>query len=379
MQKLKARAWATQPDGSHGPPAADRDVARSRMVEIGIAVVVAAVLVVAVLAGIVSENGKPKCQDVRFGQASGPVRQSPLSGISGTGARVRAAFGRARGEVAYCNDFADPFVVQDGSRYYAYSTQSGSMNIPVMRVAGLFDSGRRHDALPQLPAWSKPGAVWAPSVVAAGASYILYYTTAVAATGAQCLSHATARTPDGPFVDTSSGPWICPAGGGSIDASPFVAADGRRYLVWKYDDGFSGIAGAELSADGLQLASPISHMLTATLPWETGTIEGPDLVAAPNGYWLFYSGGDWRTAGYSIGVAHCSGPLGPCAKVGPDPLVTSTAAAAGPGGEQLFADSHGQNWVVFHAWVNGRVGYPSGARGLFVAPISLAGSTPTIG
>src|SRR6185312_4432249 len=100
------------------------------------------------------QNGKPACADATFGSSHGPVRQSPLSGIGGTGARLRAALGRARGEVAYCNDFADPFVLRDGRRYYAYSTQSGGMNVPVMRVAGLFDSGKRHDALPRLPTWS---------------------------------------------------------------------------------------------------------------------------------------------------------------------------------------------------------------------------------
>jgi len=282
--------------------------------------------------------------------------------------------------VAYCNDFADPFVLRVGSRYYAYSTQSGSMNVPAMRVAGLFDSGRRHDALPHLPSWSRPGAVWAPSVLATGQGYVLYYTTAVSATGAQCLSHAIGPTPDGPFVDMSTAPWICPNGGGAIDASPYTAPDGRKFLLWKYDThGFSGIAAAQLSADGLQLTSPIARLLTVTRPWEGNTIEGPALAPASTGDWLFYSGGDWRTAGYAIGVAHCTGPLGPCDKTLPAPLVTSTLGAAGPGGEQLFTDGNGHEWMVFHAWVNARVGYPAGARGLFVVPISLAGPMPVVG
>lgn len=363
-----------------GRPAGWRWGTASRTVKIVAAAGVLTVLSIAIVTVMAVEGGRPLCADARFGSAQGPLRRSPLSGISGTGPRLRAALGLGRGEVAYCKDFADPFVLRAGKHYYAYSTQSGPMNVPVMRVAGLFDSGRRHDALPQLPRWSKPGGVWAPAVLATGKSYLLYYTTIVASTGAECLSRATAQTPDGPFVDPSTGPWICPTGQGAIDASPYTAADGHRYLVWKNaGDDFFGIASAQLSDDGLQLASPVAHLLTATQPWEAGTVEGPDLAAAKAGEWLFYSGGDWRTSEYAIGVAHCAGPLGPCTKIQPDPLVASIPNAAGPGGQQLFTDGAGRSWMVFHAWVNGRAGYPDGGRGLFVVPISRGGAVPRVG
>ncbi len=351
-----------------------------RPVVIALAIAGTVILVVALVVMRIGGSG-PNCSDVRFGTAASQssVPRSPLAGISGVGARLRVALGSGPREVAYCNDFADPFVLRVGHRYYAYSTNTGTLHIPVMRVAGFFDSGRRHDALPTLPPWAKPGATWAPSVLAVAGRYVMYYTTTVAVTDAQCLSRAVATTPDGPFTDTSTGPWICPHPGGAIDPSPVATADGHLYLTWKSFDGFTGIVAAELSTDGLQLTSPTRNLLAATLPWEGGTVEAPALVATTNGYRLFYSGGDWRTAGYAVGAARCVSPLGPCTKVGDQPLIASIPKAVGPGGEEVFTDDKGHDWLVLHAWVNGRAGYPDGARGLFVVPLSITGPQPFVG
>jgi hypothetical protein len=49
-------------------------------------------------------------------------------------------------------------------------------------------------------------------------------------------------------------------------------------------------------------------------------IEAPDLVLALPRYFLFYSGNDWNSASYAIGVAVCQGPLGPCTASGPKPF-----------------------------------------------------------
>ena len=47
------------------------------------------------------------------------------------------------------------------------------------------------------------------------------------------------------------------------------------------------------------------------------------MVAVNGRYLLFYSGNDWGTANYGVGVAICAAPLGPCADASPDadPLV----------------------------------------------------------
>ena len=352
----------------------------ARRITIGIAAALLAVSAGIAILAIFENGASASCPDVQFGPEppSSAQRRSPLAGISGTGARLRAALGLGPEHVAYCDDFADPFVLRVGNRYYAYSTNTEDLHVPVMRTGELFVTGRRRDALPELPRWARPGATWAPSVLEIDGRYVLYYTTTVAATGAQCISRAIATRPEGPFVDESSSPWICPAHGAAIDASPFVAPDGERYLTWATHNGFAGIVSARLSADGLALVSDAQPLLAAARPWESGVVEGPDLVAAADGFVLFYSGGDWRTAGYAIGAARCDSPLGPCTRLSDAPLLGSMTNAAGPGGSQLFTDTEQRQWLVLHAWVRGEVGYPDGARGLFVARISFPDGRPSL-
>ena len=77
------------------------------------------------------------------------------------------------------------------------------------------------------------------------------------------MTVATASSPTGPFVDSSSGPIICQLDiGGSIDPQPFVDADGKPWLHWKNNDGstadVSKVWAAPLSTDGTAVAARCS-------------------------------------------------------------------------------------------------------------------------
>jgi beta-xylosidase len=179
-------------------------------------------------------------------------------------------------------------------------------------------------------------------------------------------------------VDDSSGPLVCPPDGGAIDPSPLVTADGRAYLLWKSDT-TAGIVAQELAPDGLSLVGDQQPILQADQTWEAGLVEAPSMVGYDGRYYLFYSGNNWSTANYAIGYAVCDSPTGPCTKPVDGPWLASTAKAEGPGGEDVFVDEHGQLWMALHAWVRGKVGYPQGARNLFVVRLTFAAGTPVAG
>ena len=348
----------------------------------GAAAVSAFVLVWVVVAVVVPLVEEAPCAGIQFrtpAQAQpSPAehgRRPPIGGQGGVAGRLRSAL-RGPGDAVYCHDFADPFVLRLGSAYYAYSTNTGDKHVPVLTSGGLFGTGHRSDALPALPGWSRPGRVWAPAVLQRPQGFVLYYATQASSPDRQCLSRAVASGPSGPFVDTSSGPLVCPPNGGAIDASPFVAADGRAYLLWKEFDGTAGIVSQELAPDGLNLIGPEVPVLGADQPWEAGVVEAPSMVGYEGRYYLFYSGNDWETANYAIGYAVCDSPLGPCTKPADSPWLTSTADAQGPGGPGLFTDENGQLWLALHAWIHGKVGYPQGARNLFVVPLGFANNVP---
>ncbi len=345
-----------------------------------VALVVGVWVVVAVLVPTVEDA---PCAGVQFHapveSLPGSASRPPIGGDGGFAGKVRSLFNE--GDVVYCHDFADPFVLRDGSSYYAYSTNTGDDHVPVLTSGGLFGTARRHDILPKLPAWSAPGYVWAPSLLARPSGYILYYTTRNRATGRECISYARGKEPGGPFVDSTAGPFICPATGGAIDPEPFIDADGTVYLLWKnYTSGTgrTGIMSQRLAPDGLSLVGPQALLATADQAWEAGVVEAPTMLAADGKYYLFYSGNDWDTANYAISYAVCTAPLGPCVKPNDGPWLTSSPTAQGPGSPSVFTDDQGDTWLALHSWVHGKVGYPQGARNLFVVRFGIVNGLPVL-
>jgi beta-xylosidase len=189
------------------------------------------------------------------------------------------------------------------------------------------------------------------------------------------------KEPGGPFVDPTKGPFICPAGGGAIDPEPFVDPNGRVYLLWKNytnGNGQTGIMAQELSADGLNLIGPQQMLAVADQAWEAGIVEAPTMMTTGGKYYLFYSGNDWDTANYAISYAVCDSPLGPCVKPNNAPWLTGTPTAQGPGSPSVFTDDKGNTWLALHSWVGGKVGYPQGARNLFVVRFGIVNGSPVL-
>ncbi|HLX89000.1 MAG TPA: family 43 glycosylhydrolase, partial [Acidimicrobiales bacterium] len=283
----------------------------------------------------------------------------------------------------YDHDAPDPDVIRvtsggGATTYYAYTTNSGGDNVPVLSSSDLRSWVPAGDALPHLPAWQSPGFVWGPGVAQFGATYVMYYSSLVTADGLLCISEATASSPTGPFTDTRAGPLVCqPDLGGSIDPSPFIDNDGHAYLYWKSNAGGAAIAAqiweAPLSADGTALVGAPTAVLNQDQSWEA-TVEGPDMVHTEGEYVLFYSGGLWNGAGYGVGYALCSGPAGPCGKPGVGPVLHSDQLRLGPGGESFFTDTNGDLFMAYAAWDGpwNSFSYGSGAyRSLWIASVTF--------
>jgi hypothetical protein len=303
-------------------------------------------------------------------------RQGAVDSITSASTACRAIDGSNAG-LSYPFDFPDPFVLTVGDEYLAFATNSAAGDIQIIQSSDLTNWTTVGDALPHLPAWAKAGAVWGPSVLQRGNTWVLYYSAVYAPTGEQCISEAVASQPQGPYVDSSTEPMECQTAlGGSMDPSPFVAADGTPYLTWK-SQGANGLAATlwsqQLTPAGTSLvAGAPSPLLAPSQSWEGGIVEGPDMVVSGGQYLLFYSANTWETASYAIGVTTCSGPLGPCAASAGSPLLASQSGFSGPGGPSVFADDQGQLWLAFHAWLPGKVGPPN-SRDLFLRRLQIAG------
>jgi hypothetical protein len=106
------------------------------------------------------------------------------------------------------------------------------------------------------------GDSWSPSVtVAPGGEYQLFYDAHDEGDGEQCIGRATASSPLGPFVDSSSTPFLCQQVlGGSIDASVFQW-HGGDVLVWK-SDRIAGIWAQHLGLDVPCVVGARRHLST---------------------------------------------------------------------------------------------------------------------
>lgn len=294
----------------------------------------------------------------------------------------------------YDANFPDPSVLYDRAtdRYFAYATTTGGAYVPAMSSGDATswvarsaypqpdcvphaDDPYFNDALPCPAAWSPTvnggrlgQQVWAPGVAQIGGRWILAYAARVSGPGERfCLTLAIGNDPLGPFSDVSTGPLHCDSDpNGSIDPQPFVdATTGTPYLIWKSE----GVPGSrptrlwvrQLSPDGLSFAAGSSAraVLATSQAWEGDLIESPSMVRFGDRWLLFYSGNDWSSAAYAIGVAFCDAPLGPCTKSPHNPVLASDGDVLGPGGPSAFVDRAGALRLAHHYWLAPHVGYPS--------------------
>jgi hypothetical protein len=281
---------------------------------------------------------------------------------------------------AFAGDAPDPHVVRFGSTYYAYTTGTTWGNHIGVLKSSQPASGWQAlgSALPTVPSWQQVDTQNAPGVFFWAGRYVMYYNAKPVFGPRRCLSVATSSTPQGPFVDNTAGPILCQdALGGAIDASPFVDTDGKAYLYWKNNDGFSPFSAAvsrvwvaPLSADGLQVAGPPQEVMAKDDSRPPGnTVDNPQMVRARGAYYLFFTGGDYLKASYAMGYAVCRTRAGPCTRPLPGPILSSYGSVAGPGGGSVFADTAGGFWLAYHAYAAPCPDVCAPPRRFFTAPM----------
>jgi beta-xylosidase len=283
----------------------------------------------------------------------------------------------------YRHDFPDPYVLRVGRTYYAYSTNTGSVDIPTLVSHDLVHWKSGNDAFPVPPRWVASN-IWAPDVYRRpDGKYVLYYAAHDIAANHQCVGHAVASTPTGPFVDRSSKPFICQAAlGGDIDPAHFVDSNGHVYLLWKNDGNCCGettyLFSQRMSADGLKLLGKPAKLLSEDASWEGNLIEAPSMWKQGGKYYLFFSANNYASFDYAVGYGTCSGPQGPCKDARENPILVSKCNAAGPGGETIVKDGKGQTWMAYHAWKSQAVDDSTVGRLLWIDRLDWKNGKPVV-
>jgi hypothetical protein len=268
-------------------------------------------------------------------------------------------------------DYPDPFLLDQGGRYYMYLSSAfgnNTQNVPELIGRPNHWSKKSRDAVPHLPPWAigSPGTddlTWSPAVYKIGDLYIMYLSAQVRNTNPiqHCIGVGSSPDPAGPFY-ISPVPLVCQQNlGGDIDPQLFVdphGPDGRyqpNYLVWKSDnnsspgDGAPSIWAQPLSNDGFFLEGQPVDIFTADKSWELPLAEAPQMALSPTStVWMFISAGTgFFSPHYAMGAISCAGPLGPCTDSLPGPLIASNSQGSGPGEETYFVGPDGSDWLLY--------------------------------
>jgi beta-xylosidase len=286
-------------------------------------------------------------------------------------------------------NFPDPFVLQVGDMYYAYSTNSNSRNVPLARSTDLVSWEYVRDAMPSLGPWVNlsPANVWAPEVLQVDDQYLLYYTARDRESNRQCIGLAVADSPEGPFRDRSEEPFICQVSeGGSIDASPFRDEDGALYLYWKNDGNCcmmpTYLYVQELSPDGTELVGEPVRLVRNDQAWEGSVVEAPTMWREDGNYYLFFSGNAFNGERYAVGYAVCETPLGPCEDAEENPILVSDLTkqplVVGPGHQTVIEDAEGQTWLLYHSWQVSGAGTRTDTRQVWMDRLDWVDGRPVV-
>ena len=245
----------------------------------------------------------------------------------------------------------DPGVLDVGGAFYMVSTTHVLPAFPIRVSRDLVNwehTGRHVFTRANQPSWARDH-FWAPELHRVGDRYVCYYTARSTLTNRLCIGVATADSPEGPYTDL--GRPLVAEEVAVLDPTFFRDDDGRHYLYWKKDapDGPGGpILVQELTADGLALAGPRHEVLRNDLGWEGRLVEAPAMVKRDGAYYLFYSGADYDSPGYAIGVARSSSPTSGFEKRG-EPILRGSGRWKGPGHCSVVR-LQGQDYLVYHAW-----------------------------
>lgn len=249
-------------------------------------------------------------------------------------------------------DGADPSVLYYDGMYYLYSTN--------------YATGYKVFTSPDLVHWTDGGVVisdvasvweldsdarwsyWAPEVIEHNGTFYM------AMTVDQHVGFATAKSPSGPFVAEPT--YVFDH---AIDAHIFIDDDGKAYLYVESGDEnyYDWVLAYELNDDIVTLKDGVPHrIIKPTSTWErltTDCTEGPFVLKHNGYYYITYSGDDYKTKNYSIGVAVSDNPLEGFERVDYNPILNSTYEVYGPGHHSFLKCRNSDEYIIaYHKHVS---------------------------
>ncbi len=282
---------------------------------------------------------------------------------------------------------ADPAVIKVDDTWYLYGTSHphgfevwSSTDLATWKYGGLVWQR-------VAGAWND-SAHWAPDVYVGDDAYWMYYTAN------QRIGVARADSPLGPFVDVLDHPLVGNGYGGvgdgiltggtsiladleekAIDAFLFEHRDGSLYLYFQFNHPPPRplpVLGVLPMADPATPAADKPTVVLDVVPgsWESIVREAPWVVENDGVLHLMYSGNDFASTCYAVGIATGTDPLGPFTRRQDNPVLHDDPDVGfwGPGHHAIVEGAHDDLLIFYHTKVSGSRG---GERRVRYAPVSF--------
>lgn len=312
--------------------------------------------------------------------------------------------------VAINTNFPDPsFVGAADGYWYAFGTNGNGKRVQVARSTDFANWDLLDvEALPTVGSWETEKDHWAPDVVMRvrnqtlhtkrinpanttqdDGKYVMYYSGESKSNPPHhCVGTAVADYPEGPYVPSEK-PLSCRLdGGGSIDPSGFLDADGSRYVVFKVDGNSIGHGGdcnngkeplvgtpimlQKLQADAITPDGDAVQILDrSTADGDGPLVEAPNLILKDGTYFLFYSTHCFTDPLYDVRYATASSIAGPYYKGNDQLIKTGDFGLTSPGGATVCGCG---DRMLLHGFCD----ESKSSRCTYWANVSLSGSTASI-
>lgn len=254
----------------------------------------------------------------------------------------------------------DPFLLTVGKIHYLYGTgwvcfrnNSGSLDgpwEPLGRVVSVPEDAK--------------GCFWAPEVHPYNGAYYMITTYLSEKTGHRGCTVMRAVSPEGPFIEVSSGP-VTPPSWDSIDGTLYVDEEGQPWMVFVHEwtctpDHIGRMAAAKLSEDLTHMITqPIELFRADAAEWATaGVTDGCWMYRTASGQ-LLMLWSNFSDAGYCVGIARSdNGKIDGHWSQDRSLLYGKELGMQYDGGHgMIFTDTDGQAYLTIHSPNN-----PSGGR-----------------
>lgn len=273
---------------------------------------------------------------------------------------------------------ADPAILKvqnsGADTWYLYCTSdalySGDPNphyINIFSSTDLVNWNYVGNAFASLPTWANVSgaALWAPAIKYFNGEYYLYYAasaTSLAGSGS-AIGVGISRSPAGPFVDHGT-PVVEPematncCGGAyrsTIDPDEIQDSSGQRYIL--FGSFVGGLYVRKLSSDGFTSDASSEQQVAADNRYEGGNWW------YHNGYYYLFASStnccNGPLSGYSVYAGRSATPMGPyldaqgiamtAVNPGGTPVLWMNGnSVIGPGGNVVFTDEAGQDYILYH-------------------------------